>query len=108
MFVGVVLVVASLAAYDYFWGSPQANDLVVIESTIVSAGTVTIEGTTASSALHYRRYSAKVRDGRMTIMLRWSLLNSSGGDFDISIPTRGAQVNEVYLYDGTSERRVYP
>lgn len=108
LFAGIALVAASFAAYDFVWGSPQPNELVYASAVAVSPEAVSLKGGTASSALHYRRYSVQLEDGRMNVMLRWSLLNSRGGSFDISIPTNGERVEEVYLWDGSDQLKIYP
>lgn len=99
---------AAIAAYDYLWGSPLPNDLVVVTEVTARPEAVALKGFTVSSALNYRRYAVRTRDGRMTVTLRWSLLHSSDGAVDISIPTDGENVEEVYLSDGTDVRRIYP
>jgi len=78
-----------------------------VDSVDVSVGSVQLSGTTISSALLYQDYVSQLRDGVLTVGVRYGLTGGSTGSFSERIPTDGMKVSAVYLSDGATSKRIY-
>jgi len=78
-----------------------------VDSVDVSLGSVRLSGSTISSAMLYRGYVSQLRDGALTVGVRYGLTGNGTGSFSERIPTGDIKPSAVYLSDGATRRRIY-